>query len=381
MAFISEIDFRGGGGAGNGESIEIILGPGDDPADFVVSAYRNNGALHTSAGIPGGEVTLSSLTGTPDPDNPGFTVYVIPLGLRNGPSNANEASGVALTDTSSGNVISFFSSDRQGTITATEGAANGVASDPFLDHRALSAGESYQWDIFGNQTIGPATPGDAVLCLTAGSAVRTSNGHVCPTQLAAGDLVWTLDHGYQPLRWVGLRRVTAQELSNQPMQRPILLGQGALSEGVPRTDLHLSPQHRVLIRSAVAQRMFGSEEVLAAAKKLDAFDGITAAKCPDGVIYVHLLFDRHEIIDVNGALVESLLIADQSTAGLLDGSLLSQAGNLPPVSMAATPCRQIAQGRRLRHLLERMQKNGKDLQPAAISYPSPQRVGRGNSGL
>lgn len=63
MAFISEVSFLGGAGARGGEFVEITLGPSDDLADFVVSAYRYNGVLHTGAGITGGEVTLSSLTG------------------------------------------------------------------------------------------------------------------------------------------------------------------------------------------------------------------------------------------------------------------------------------------------------------------------------
>ncbi|WP_170761218.1 Hint domain-containing protein [Ruegeria lacuscaerulensis] len=377
MAFISEIDFRGGNGVAGGEYVEVTLGPDDDPADFTISAYDNDGTLHTTSGIPGGEVSLDTLTGVPHPDDPAFTVYVIPLGLRNGPSNPNEATGVALTETSTNTVLSFSSGIRPGTINATEGAASGNSSNPFLDHRDLSPGESYQWDIFGNLTLGPSTSGDSVLCLTAGSRVRTQKGLVCPSHLAVGDLVWTMDRGYQPLRWVGIRHVSAQEFQKLPKQVPFRLCRDALAEGVPQKDLILSPQHRVLIRSEVAQRIFGADEVLVAAKKLDGFAGVSAVQNSDGITYVHLLFDRHEIIEVNGALVESLLIADQSTSGLLDGSLWGQGDTLPSVMSASEPCRQIATGPRLRTMLERIRKNHKPLQsPVFRAIPTQHNLNR-----
>lgn len=107
MSFISEINFKGAG-ISSGEFVEVTLGPGDDPADFAVSAYRNTGALHTNAGISGGQVTLAGLSGTPDPDNGAYTIYVIPVGIRSANSDVDEGSGVALTDISAGGgVISF----------------------------------------------------------------------------------------------------------------------------------------------------------------------------------------------------------------------------------------------------------------------------------
>lgn len=74
-----------------------------------------------------------------------------------------------------------------------------------------------------------------------------------------------------------------------------------MGAGIPDRDLLVSPQHRVLVRSAIAQRMFGSSEVLVAAKQLLQLPGISLAEDVAGVSYVHLLFDRHEIVVSNGA--------------------------------------------------------------------------------
>lgn len=364
MAFISEINFVGGGAVAGGEYVEIVLGPGEDPADFTVSAYASDGTLHTTSGGPTngtGEVSLSSLSGTPDPQNPAYTVYVIPLGVRAGVSIIDEASGVALTNTATSTVIDFYSADRGiPPITATEGAAAGATSINTLDNTVPGAGNSYQWDIYGTLTYDPISYGDAVLCLTGGCHVRTPKGSRRAVDLQAGDLVWTLDHGYQPILWVGKRELSAAELARNPRHGPIRLAPSSLAEGVPRRSTMLSPQHRVLIASPIAQRIYGSTEVLVAAKKLLNFDGIEQFEA-NAVHYVHILFERHEIIEADGALVESLLLGDEAKGTLASGDFFPALGD-PLSNKARTPCRPIAERKKAKRLLERIRKSGKELQ-------------------
>ncbi|KRW97185.1 hypothetical protein AQY21_05000 [Paracoccus sp. MKU1] len=75
---------------------------------------------------------------------------------------------------------------------------------------------------------------------------------------------------------------------------------------MPTGDLVVSPQHRILARSHIAQTMFGTAEVLVAAKQLLALDGIEIAEDLSEVEYYHILFDHHEIVFSNGAETESL---------------------------------------------------------------------------
>ncbi|MCZ4351889.1 Hint domain-containing protein [Roseovarius aestuarii] len=360
MAFISEVKFNGTGGAGvgsAGEYVEITLGPGDDPADFVVSAYRNNGTLHHNAGIPGGEVNLSTLTGVPDLDNPDYTIYIIPVGIRTSVSDANEASGIALTDTSAGGgVLSFYSGVDIAKITATQGAASGATSDKIFNYHTHSVGESYQWDIYGNQTIDTITPGDAVLCITGETRVKTRAGDVQGQHLKVGDLVWTLDHGYQPIRWIGLTLRSPTELMKNPKNNPVCIGKNALGNQTPTRDLLVSPQHRIFARSKIAARMFGSAEVLAPAIKLVEVDGIDQVEARNGVQYIHILFDRHEIIQANGALVESLLIAEQSEM-LLEG--MTEMGPVATTRMA--PARALIKNKACKNFAQRIAKNSRTL--------------------
>lgn len=74
----------------------------------------------------------------------------------------------------------------------------------------------------------------------------------------------------------------------------------------------VSPQHGVLVRSKIAQRMFGAIEVLAAAKQLLHLDGIEVAGDLAEVEYFHILFDRHEIVVSNCAEIESLYTGKES---------------------------------------------------------------------
>lgn len=98
-----------------------------------------------------------------------------------------------------------------------------------------------------------------------------------------------MDNGYQPVRWIGARQLTAAELADGPHLRPIRIRAGALGAGYPETDLTVSPQHRILLRSKVAQRMFGTSEVLVAAKQLLAVTGVDICNDAQGVEYWHFL--------------------------------------------------------------------------------------------
>ncbi|WP_284163817.1 Hint domain-containing protein [Frigidibacter sp. SD6-1] len=139
--------------------------------------------------------------------------------------------------------------------------------------------------------LGPA-------CLVIGTRIAVPGGEVAVETLRPGDLVETLDHGPQPLRWAGREKVRGVG----PLA-PVRFAAGTLDNARP---LYLSPQHRVLQRGWRADLHFGADEVLAAALHLVNGVDVTRAPCRE-LVYVHLLFDRHEIIRAEGAPVESLL--------------------------------------------------------------------------
>ena len=151
-------------------------------------------------------------------------------------------------------------------------------------------------------------------CFAAGMMIQTPGGLRNIEDICAGDTVTTLGHGPMPVRWVGRARVRFGAAPHH--LKPILIKAGALAPCVPEIDLIVSPQHRILIRDWRAQVLFGENEVLAPAKGLVNGRDIVRLDDCRAVEFVHILFDQHEIVTVNGVDAESLYPGAHSMAGL-----------------------------------------------------------------
>jgi Hint domain/Bacterial Ig domain len=165
----------------------------------------------------------------------------------------------------------------------------------------------------GDTAIGIVTI-DTIPCFVAGTLIRTPEGEVPVERLDVGDLVETMDHGPQEVRWVGRRIVAARE-----KLAPVLIEAGAFG---PHGTLMVSPQHRILVRNSHAELLFGETEVLIAAK--DLVNGGSVRVMEGGwVEYVHLLFDRHEVVFSQGLATESFLPGPQ-TARSFDREIVEE---------------------------------------------------------
>ena len=153
---------------------------------------------------------------------------------------------------------------------------------------------------------------DEIPCFTRGTLISTATGSASVEDLSIGDLVLTKDNGLKPIRWIGSRKLDVVDLRSSPNLRPIRIRAGALGGDSPEQDLIVSPQHRVLVCSRIAQNRFGSHEVLVAAKQLLAIEGIEVAEDVSEVEYWHFMFDAHEVVFSNGAETESLYTGAQA---------------------------------------------------------------------
>lgn len=153
-------------------------------------------------------------------------------------------------------------------------------------------------------------------CFTPGTLIETVRGALPVEDLAPGDLLLTRDNGYRPILWCGQRHLTAADLAAAPVLRPIRIARGALGRGLPERDMLVSPQHRVMIANDRTRQWFGEEEVLAAALHMTIFEGIDQVDPPDGVTYLHLMCDRHELILSERAWTESFQPVDRSLGAL-----------------------------------------------------------------
>lgn len=177
------------------------------------------------------------------------------------------------------------------------------------------------------QNGGSAVDGDdfffentAVVCFARGTRIMTPFGDIPIEELERGDMVKTLDNGMKPIRWIGHRKLSADDLAKAPAMRPILIKARSIGGGLPKTDLVVSPQHRVMIRSRIAKRMFGKEEVLIAAKHLLAIPGVSVIEECDGVEYWHFLFDQHEVVFAESMPAESLYTGKEALKTLSEKS-------------------------------------------------------------
>lgn len=194
--------------------------------------------------------------------------------------------------------------------------------------------------------------------------ILLEGGREIPVEdLRPGMRVQTRDNGLQAVRWIGSRRLSKWELAAAPHLRPIRIVKGSLGPGLPDRDLVVSPQHRLLVRSTIAQRMFGTPEILVAAKHLLQLNGIEIATDLLHVTYVHFLLDQHQVVVANGAETESMFTGTEALKAAGKAARQEIMEIFPDLHDidAYAPARQLVAGRDARHLAGRHLRNRKSL--------------------
>lgn len=142
-----------------------------------------------------------------------------------------------------------------------------------------------------------------VPCFTPGTTICTITGTRAIETLEVGDLLLTRDNGFKPIAWIGIKRVEGAQLAAHDEIQPICIPRGSLGDDCPNRDMMVSRQHRMLLTGVRADLLFGSNEVIVKAKDLVSQQGIHEARV-EGVTYVHIMFDQHEIVLANEAWTE-----------------------------------------------------------------------------
>lgn len=200
----------------------------------------------------------------------------------------------------------------------------------------------------------------AVVCFAKGAMIETARGLVAIENLTLSDHVATKTNGLQQIRWIGSVKMSHAALQRNPNLQPIRIKAGALGASIPSSDLVVSPQHRVLVRSKIAQRMFGTSEILVAAKQLLQVEGVDIAHDLAEIEYFHILFDQHEVIIANGAAAESLFTGPEALKSVSPAAkqeIFALFPELQDKDYEAIPAYQIASGRMSRKLAVRHIQN------------------------
>lgn len=196
----------------------------------------------------------------------------------------------------------------------------------------------------------------SIACFVSGAMIATPGGSRAVETLSEGDLVLTGDRGPQPIIW------RAQEQApGYGATAPIAIEKGALGPEMPRQRLLLSRQHRVLIRSPIAHRMYGQHELFVSAHGLQKVPGCTSKGFMQPCTFHHLMLAEHAILMANGLPVESFLPGPEAIRALSVADRERLRACLERHGRSHSLCRPQARGRKLERLLARHLKNGKML--------------------
>lgn len=321
----------------NGQKAVLAVGDGDISVDNINPS--NNGALYVdnaqdqfNTEMDGFTVTLTLKA----PVNPG-QVNTIKIGIADGgdaayDSNLMIAAESVQTAVIAGDdcfdvpqnqtvVVDLLGNDSNaagGTLTITK-----INGQPVVAGSVIALANGLEITVNGDGTItvvsdGDERPGQAnfsyevtnaqgltdvgfvkgvVACFVAGAMIDTLRGPMAVEAVMPGDMVFTRDHGFQPVRWSGRTTVaSAGELA------AVVIPSGTLGNDA---ELRVSPQHRLLLTGWRAELHCGEHEVLVKAIHLVRCGLLRQDRSARPVTYCHLMFDRHEIIRANGMWSES----------------------------------------------------------------------------
>lgn len=202
-----------------------------------------------------------------------------------------------------------------------------------------------------------------VPCFVAGTLISTVHGDVPVENLSEGDdvLVYQTDDESSAIERK-VRRIFRRKVSiKNPKLRPVRIKAGTLGKFLPRRDLLVSRQHRMLVKSKLAGQMFGENEVLIPAIKLTILPGISVETEVKAVEYFHILLDRHEIIYAECAPAESLFTGAEALKAIgpeAREEIMSLFPEIADIRYTPIPARYLPEGKEQKRLIERHLKKG-----------------------
>ncbi len=241
---------------------------------------------------PGGATQTSTLD----------TIFDVSLNIVYADGSNENTSGYNIVQDTDGNL--FLVADDAAFLIA-DIATKAVESISIL---SLNDGSNFsvRQDDVDNGNFVSTGPGPSI-CFLPQTRIATPQGEVAAEDLCPGDEILTLDHGAQRILWVARQHMRFQ--NGEDDFRPYRFRKGALGQELPRRDLHVSKQHRLLLRT-------GGVECLGPAVGFAALNGVSKMTAARDVTFINFLLADHEIIFAEGVAVESMYLGSNCIAML-----------------------------------------------------------------
>ena len=197
-------------------------------------------------------------------------------------------------------------------------------------------------------------------CFTPGAMIVTAQGEMPVERLRPGDMVLTADNGFQPVRWVGSRRLSAEDLADNPNLLPVVIRKGAFGN---TRKMVVSPQHGFVMKTDTGERLIRAKHAA------ELYGGKIARIDRDceSVTYIHILFDQHELVFAEGCRTEAFYPGPQALKSIdreaalelltlfpdLAGMVFGQDGS--PQDSYGPPARPYLKGRDIRAMAKASQ--------------------------
>ena len=164
-----------------------------------------------------------------------------------------------------------------------------ITFNGMLYHSAINSG--YTTDA----AVGTYTLTESIVCYAKGTLITTEHGPVAVEKLKVGDQVLTVSGQYEPVKWLGHRRINCKRQANPAQAWPVRVAKDAFGLGLPTRDLILSPGHAVLVDGHLVPI-------------IHLTNGITITQEPwSKVTYYHVELPSHNAIYAEGLPAETYL--------------------------------------------------------------------------
>ena len=295
----------------------------------IIVAFDNEGLVvqsSSNAGIVGDPIRNNSDTpnGTTFLFSGGFAETIILDDTAGDPDTFEDDLSAGHTIIDGGTVVANGTGvEAESIIELRELDVNGLPTGPTITVTVFSQGGDFS-DVWAFSTDTQLVPGtfyiktdgsnagssdyvDFVTCFGPGTLIQTPRGQTLIDDISPGDLVWTKNSGPMPVRWVG--RTTIQGTG---AFAPVVISPGAIGND---HELIVSQEHRMYFDNPLVSYLFGSDDMLVAAKHLCHLPGINIQE-RDSISYTHFMFDQHEVVRANGILSESFFLSNGALGGL-----------------------------------------------------------------